>query len=1075
MKNHLLREQKKPKINRWRSFVPTIACVSGLLLIAVPSANANYTENGLKGLTTSNLVSTNLADPIKGVVTSSDGEPLIGVTILVKGANIGTVTDFDGSFDLDVPTGSETLVFSYTGFETQEVAIGGRSVIDLQLNESVTSLNEIVVVGYGTQKKANLTGSVDQVSAEVLENRPLVDVSTAMQGVIPNLNITTQNGEPGAGADFNIRGFTSINGGSPLILVDGVEMDPNIINVSDIASVTVLKDAGAAAIYGARGAFGVVLITTKTGEKGKTRITFNENFIFSRPTITPDVLDNSYDQAVAINEAIGNFDGSFTYSDERLAKIKAHHEDPSRNPAWEVINGSFQWYGYNDWEEELYRNFAPTQKHSLSASGGNERTTFYTSLGYSNQEGLHSQATDFYKKFNISLGVQDQTFKWLKSSIKVGYNSNVTNRPHIYKSDESPENRLVFSSSLGLPTKYPGDDPAYVGRYFNSPASTTLLGGRNESRLNQVFLNGGLTAEINPYLSVVGNFNYNIYRNTVENYKKRIAYLRNDFSDFFGESNNDNLYLRNTNTNYYTLSSYIQYERTLADDFYVKGMVGFNQEKSDGEWFSSQRFSLINPNQPAINLATGDQQVDGDKTTWGLRGAFTRLNFIYKDKYLFEFNGRYDGSSRFPKESRFGFFPSYSAGWRVSQEQFMQGLEVVSNFKIRASYGTLGNQTIRIGGSQLFYPYIPSMSSGSTGNFLLNDVRDLLINPPGLVSPDLTWEKSTTLDVGFDLSMLRDRFEVVFDWYKRTTSDMLIRVSYPHVLGASAPFQNAAELETKGWELSLAWRESLTNRLKAGFRVVLSDNVAQITKYENKTGDLGDYYEGQTLGEIWGYETQGIFQSDEEVAAAADQTQISASWQAGDIRYADLDGDGIITTGDGTINNPGDRRVIGNATPRYSYGVGSDISYDAFFVNIFFQGVGKRDYWPNVAAFWPYSSQWFQVQEHFLTDTWSPENTDAYFSRPIARETKNRVTQSRFIQNASYIRLKNLTVGYNMPARLINKIGMESFQVYFSGQNLWEYSKIGKPLDPEINLGASSSLYGYPYQRSYAIGFNVTF
>ncbi|WP_236978780.1 SusC/RagA family TonB-linked outer membrane protein [Membranihabitans maritimus] len=1012
---------------------------------------------------------------VEGNVVNTENEPLIGVNVLVKGKNVGTTTDFDGKFTLEGIEDGDILVVSYIGYVAQEIVVEEGKVLNIVLEESAETLDEVVVVGYGTQKKTNLTGSVDQVTSDVLENRPLVDVSSGVQGVIPNLNITTRNGEPGAEASFNIRGFTSINGGSPLILVDGIQMNPNMINVSDIKSITVLKDAGAAAIYGARAAFGVVLIETKSGQVGKTTITFRENFSFSKPTITPDVIDNSYDQAVAINEAMFNNNGTLVYSGDRLEGIKAYAEDPVNNPEWDVLNNNFVWYGYNDWNEQLLKDFAPTQNHSLSMSGGSERTQFYTSVGYSKQEGLHKQRPDWYDKFNVNLSVKNQTFSWLTTRAKVGFNNNRTNRMHTYKADETSINSLVFSSPLGLPVKYPGDDPAYQGRYFINPVSYQLLGGRNESRVNHVLINTGLTARVDDYLSFVGDFSYNIYRNNTSSNRKKIHFLGSDFITNFGQTGSDYLELSNSNTNYYAFNMYGQYERTFNDRLYSRGMIGFNQELNNNEWFSSRRLSLINADQPAINLATGDQIVDGNQSQWALRGAFARLNLVYDDKYLFEFNGRYDGSSRFPKASRYGFFPSFSVGWRISREEFLSDVGLLSDFKLRASYGSLGNQTISFNGGQLYYPYIPSMPSGQTKRFLFQGVTDLLVNPPGLISPGLTWETSTTMNFGVDVGLLNDRLGANFDWYKRTTSDMLIRVAFPHVLGADAPAQNGAELQTKGWELSLNWRENLTNEFKLSIRAVLSDNIANITKYENTTGTLGDYYVGQTLGEIWGFETAGIFQSDEEVGQAADQSQLGSDWKAGDIRYKDLNGDGEVTTGDFTVSNPGDYKVIGSNTPRYSFGLGSDMSYHNFFVNIFFQGVGKRDYWPSLGAFWPFASEWFQVQKHFVDNTWSEENRDAYFSRPLARQDKNKETQSRYLQNAAYIRLKNLTLGYNIPQGLIRNIGVQKIQLYLSGQNIWEYSKIGKPLDPEINLGSSGGYLGYPYQRIYSFGLNATF
>ncbi len=1014
---------------------------------------------------------------ITGKVTDENGEGLPGVNVLGKGTTIGTITDAIGNYLLQVPEDVSVLVFSYVGYKTQEESISGRNEINVVMKADLEFLQEIIVVGYGSQKKADLTGAVEQVPAAVLENRPLVDVSTALQGVIPNLNITTRNGAPGESANFNIRGFTSINGGGPLILVDGVEIDPNLINVNDIESVTVLKDAGAAAIYGARAAFGVVLITTKSGDRGKTRITLNEQFIWSKPTIVPDVIENSYEQAIAVNEALNNYNGSFLYSDHTLERMKAHFEDPANNPAWDVVNGGFEWYGYTNLKEEMFNDYAPTQMHSLSVSGGNDRTTYYTSLGYSNQKGLIKRGeADSYEKVNISLAVKDQTSSWLETRAKINYNRNQKVSPFVYKGDERPANILVFSTPRTLPTEYPGDDPLYQGMYFENAATYLELGGRNRSQVNLVSLSTGLTATINDNFSVVSDFTYNIYRNSASNYKKRITFLRSDFTTDLGETTNDYIHESSNDRNHYVLNAYAQYDSKIWDHFSVKAILGFNQEFSDQAWISARRYDLINPDQGELRLATGEQETSNNKTQWSLRGVFTRFNFSYKDKYLITFNGRYDGSSRFP-ENTFGFFPSISLGWRVSEESFMNSSsDFLSDLKLRGSYGTLGNQSISISGSQQYYPAVPGMGSGQTRNYLFSDTRDLYINPPGLVSPSLTWEKATTLNFGVDFALLNGKIEASFDWYKRTTSDMLIKVSYPHVLGASAPWQNGAELEAKGWEMSVKWNENFNNGLNLGVRFVMSDNSAEITKYLNETGALGDYYEGQKLGEIWGYETVGIFQTQSEVDNAPTQTRIDAVWAPGDIQYADLDGDGEITIGDNTTENPGDRRIIGNTTPRYSFGLTTDMDYKGFFVNIFFQGVGKRDYWPGMGAFWPFSTQWFQVQKHFITDSWSEDNRDAYFSRPLARSSKNRQVQSRYIQNAAYIRLKALTLGYNLPSQLTNKFGISNFQIYVSGQNLWEYSKISKPIDPELNLGSGSASHlGYPYMRSYSVGFNVTF
>ncbi|TKG97117.1 TonB-dependent receptor [Puteibacter caeruleilacunae] len=1018
---------------------------------------------------------------IKGKVVDATGELLPGVSVIVKGTTVGTTTNLDGAFTLSVPENAKTLVFSFIGMKEKEVNIVGKTEINVQLEESNINLDELVVVGYGTQKKANLTGAVAAVKSERLENRAISSTAQGLQGLVPNLNISFESGEPGnSKANFNIRGNTSINGGSPLILVDGVEQDLELINPEDIESVSVLKDASSAAIYGARAAFGVILVTTKKAEKGKpTRIDYSGSYTVKKPTVMPKLVDNSYDWALWVNKAMNNFDGSQAINEQDMAKIKAYYEDPANNPEWEILDGSFKFYGHYNWKDELIRDFAPTQNHNVKITGGSAKTSYYTSVGYYSQEGLYRKGTDTYERFNIRMNVYSEFKDWMDIKFKVSYNNKKTDKPHVYKSDKAVVNSILYSRP-NTPKIFPGDDPLYKGRYFSSPAAYQELAGRDTYQNNDIWLTTGVDIKLHKNLSVISDFSYNIYNSHSEKDATKINFLTRKLEDDYDITGDDYIYLRSDWKHYYSFNAYAQYDNIFADDHHFKATVGFNQEWKKGKYHSSNRKELITDELPAINLALGDQEVNGREYHWAVRGAFYRLNYSYKDKYLVEFNGRYDGTSRFPKDDRFGFFPSVSGAWRLTQEDFMQNVTFLDNLKLRASYGSLGNQNVNS-----YYPYIPDMSSGQTSNFLFGHKKQLYINAPALVSPSLTWEKATTVDYGIDITMLKSRFDLTFDIYTRKTSDMLMAVKYPELLGSSAPKSNAADLKTRGWEVAVTWRDRIGRDFKYDIGLSLSDYQAEITKYDNPTGSLSEYYEGKKLGEIWGYETAGIYQSEQEVSNGPDQSDIAINWKPGDIHYKDqltedTDGDGIadagdkvINKGDYTLENHGDLKVIGNTTPRYSFGANINCDYKGFFVNMFFQGIGKRDFWPSDNTFWPFANQWSQVQTHFITQSWTEDNRDAYFGRPLARDKRNREVQSRYIQDASYIRLKNLTIGYNLPKSVINKMGIRKAKIYVSGANLWEHSNIGKPFDPEAIKTGSGLLY--PFQRSYTLGLNVSF
>jgi TonB-linked SusC/RagA family outer membrane protein len=546
-----------------------------------------------------------------------------------------------------------------------------------------------------------------------------------------------------------------------------------------------------------------------------------------------------------------------------------------------------------------------------------------------------------------------------------------------------------------------------------------------------------------------------------------------------GFSGNDWINNRTDFNQYYVFNAYADYTIDNNDDHFFKAMVGFNQEWGNYQYVRGQAYSLITPLVPDLNTTTGNQNTFGGKSDVALRGVFYRVNYNFKERYLLEANGRYDGTSRFPSDDRFGFFPSFSVGWRLSNEAFMSGASGwLDNLKLRASYGELGNQLlVDNNGNPILYPYIPTMGSSPSSFMMAAGSQIPTVSAAGLVSPTLTWETVVSKNIGLDVTLLGSRLDMSFDVYTRDTKDMLTREDYPDILGTQAPQANAADLQTRGWELAATWQDRIKTDWNYSFTFALADNISEITKYNNPTGALSERYVGQIIGERWGYVTEGIFQTEDEVANHADQSRIpgGANWRPGDIKYKDLNGDGIISTGEGTLDDPGDQQIIAYEEPRYTFGIQGNLGWKGFSLNLFFQGILKYDYWPpngNWNAFYPYNAG--HVEWYYLTDTWSPENPDAYFPAPhISTNTKQNVQpQTRYVQDASYIRLKNLTLAYSIPNELISRVGLTDARIYFAGQNLWEATKMRKPLDPEVRPTVTQEYYK---NRTYSIGLNITF
>lgn len=1054
-------------------------------------------KNAKEVYTTLELSSENImAVTVQGTVTDNlSGEGLPGVNVMVKGTGSGTVTDLEGNYSISVPDENNILTFSFIGYLSKEVPVDGRTEINVALEEDVKSLEEVVVVGYGTQEKVNLTGAVGVTDGEVLQNRPIPNVGEGLQGVVPNLNVDIRNGDPSAPINFNIRGYQSINGGQPLILVDGVPMDLNKINPNDIESISVLKDASAAAVYGARAAFGVVLVTTKKGTAGeKINVSFGADFAMSKPIIFLDPVTDPHQFVLARNMANERTNGAPSYDQDYVDGTRRWSENPTLENAWGVKDGSLRHYGYNNYTDRLITDFSPQQKYDVSVSGATEKASYYVSFGHLNKDGYlkNSDKNENFKRYNVLLKGDFQVKDWVSLDSRALITTEQSDKPHFYNWDvnintSARQNPIDAVDFPDLPYYLqPGDREdfeQYIGMYFGGTNFLPYLenGGRQTWTSNDIVMTQGATLTPLKGLNIRGEFSANFRYRDFQDVQSKVDLIGNNdlASGLFinnGFSGNDWINNRADNSQYYVVNTYADYTIDNSSGHFLKAMVGFNQEWGRWQHVGARAYGLITPTITDLNATSGNQESYGGKEHTALRGAFYRLNYIYDDRYLIETNGRYDGTSRFPTDERFGFFPSVSVGWRINNENFMSGTSSwLDNLKLRASYGELGNQLLFNGSSPVYYPYISTMGSGMSPYMMSDGSRTPYVSAAGLVSPTLTWETVISKNIGLDFAVLNNRLDVAFDVYTRDTKDMLTNVDFPDILGTSAPRQNAADLQTRGWELSATWRNVINSSWNYGVTLALSDNVSEITKYDNPTGSLNERYVGQIIGERWGFETEGIFQSEEEVSAAPDQSQLGPNWRPGDIRYADLNGDGVIDRGDNTLENPGDQKIIAYEAPRYQFGVNSNVAWKNFSLNLFFQGILKYDYWPpnnNWVAFYPFNAG--HVENYYLTDTWSPENPDAYFAAPhISTSTKQNIQpQSRYVQDAAYVRLKNLTLAYDLPSDLGSKVGLSHAQIYFSGMNIWEFSKMRKPLDPEVRPTLTQEYYK---QRTYSMGFRVSF
>ncbi len=1019
---------------------------------------------------------------VTGKVVDENGEPIPGASIVLKGTTTGTISDMDGIYTLAGVPEDAVLVFSFVGMRTQEIDVAGQTNFEIIMEEETLGLDEVVVVGYGIQKKANLSGAVSQVSAKSIESRPVTSIGQSLQGLVPNLNITSSSGQSNVAPSFNIRGFTSINGGEPLILIDNVPVSAGELsryNPNDIESISVLKDAASSAIYGGRAAYGVVLVTTKKGDSETLKVSVNSYVTARTLGRKPEIVTDPYEVASFKHEMAKPWYN--LYPDESLAYAKQVSEGLAPSSRLNPENPtSYQYYGSTDWFAELYENYSPSYTGNFNISQRTEKINYYLSGESFGQKGMMKYGNDKYDRHNLRSKVELKLTDWLKVSNNTSYSSTKYEEP-MYGGWLYFHN-VNRTSTLDIPRN---EDGTWTSKGADM-MGRLQEGGRKEG-FNKTFNTSfGFDLELlKDELNVRGDINLVRTGYDSDAWDGPVTYYSGPNKTGIAGPATSYAYQENVNSRYNVLNVFFDYKKTFGDH-YLNALVGYNQEENYYNSWWAQRKNLISTSLPAMNLATGEKDLGTSVSTWALRGAFFRLNYIFKERYILEGNGRYDGTSRFPKDDRFGFFPSVSGAWILSNESFFHDFNenvlnsTISQLKLRASYGTLGNQSVGD------YEYIATMGSGKSG-WIIGDDRPTYVSYPGLVSPTLTWEEVRQYNFGVDLGLLKEQFTVGFDIYNRQTLDMLTKgQTLPSVLGTGVPRENAADLETKGWDLSVVWRDNfnLANKpFNYSARFIISDSQSEITRFSNPTKGLGDYYEGYKIGTIWGYRTDGFFIDDADVAANADSHRKVASYigtrpiAPGDIKFKDLNNDGIIDRGDNTLDNPGDQVIIGNSTNRYPFSVDLSADWNGFDLRLFVQGIGKKDYFPGAGHhyFWGVFAQpWANILKTNLNH-WTPETPDAYFPRPksyVAEQSWVEVAapNDRYLQNAAYGRLKNLTLGYTLPSTLTQKVKIDRFRIYLSGENLWEYTKLDKNLDPE---GLSGTIY--PFQRVYSIGINLNF
>lgn len=1046
---------------------------------------------------------------IKGNVSDAKGEPIVGATISEKGGTGGTITDINGDFTLDLAP-DNAITISYVGFKPQ--TLKPTDGIHVTLDEQAKGLDEVVVIGYGTKKKANLIGAVSTVGAEELKDRPVTNLGQMLQGQVPNLNISFNTGTPGEAATLNIRGKTSItNSGAPLVLIDGVEGSIDRINPNDIESVSVLKDAASAAIYGARAGFGVVLITTKNNKDGQAHITYNGRFSFSAPTTKTNFMTVGYDVARLVDEFNTTTTGS-SYSELNADDYKMLEErryDVTENPArpWAVVSqndGLYHYYGNFDWYNYIFNFAQPTWNHNLSVNGGTEKMNYMISGGMNDHDGLYALSTDKYSTRTLMAKFNAEVTPWLKVfSTASLFKSKYKQAGYDYEDGGNVANLAFHAMPWIVPVNPDGTNVYILPNSNNKPADgfaamlRTGNGFTQVGKTEQTYAIGAVL-KLMEGLELTGKITYRNYAKEKLARSASFVYARKPGQELTANGWPFNNRLKDGRDTYenYVYDFYANFHRTFANVHNVSAVVGTNYERGHYKFVEPSGRDLTSEVLNDLSLSTGEKSVKSSQNEFALMGYFARLSYDYAGKYLVEANMRYDGTSRFPRNHRWGFFPSLALGWRISEEAFFEPVRpTISNLKLRASIGSLGNQITDNSAkfnNNTFYPYMRLITLKPTTNlnYIFDNAQAVYASLGAPTSGSLTWETIVTQNVGLDVGLFNNRLSLVLDVYSRTTKDMLAAArALPAVYGYNAPYENNGELRTNGFELVVGWTDKFNLAGKPfyyGVNLTLADSKTKITKFKgNESKVLGQDYEGMEWGEIWGYRIKGIYQSDQEaIDRGVDQSFLGTRFtdKAGDLIFDDVDGSTKIDQGKGTLDDHGDLVRIGNAMPRYNYGITVNMAWMGFDFSMFWQGIGKQNVYPggNNMLFWgPYARAYSSfIPEDFPNKVWSKNNRNAYFPRPVAdlaRSFAMSRPNDRYLQNLAYCRLKNLTVGYTLPKTLTKKVYLEKVRLYFSGENLFITSKLKSDyIDPEQMMHDTNGRV-YPFSKTFSFGLDVSF
>jgi TonB-linked SusC/RagA family outer membrane protein len=1003
---------------------------------------------------------------VKGKVTDSSGASLPGVTVMVKGTTNGTVTGADGSYMLTNLSPDAILVFSFVGMKAQEIDIAGKSSINVVLQEEAIGIEEVVAIGYGTQKKVNLTGAVAAIKGDELVNRAVTGTVDALQGVMPGVVITRSNGSPGQ-EDYRIqiRGVTSTTSTVLLTLIDGIEGDIQDVRPEDIESISVLKDAASAAIYGAKAAGGVILITTKSGKSGRISVEFNSYYTMAKLGRTPDRI-SSYQAGLLRNEAEINAGKSAPLSQEDLAKLA----DP--NFLWEPDPANpnvYRYWGDYDYEKLVLKDFTPMQSHNVAISGGTEKTTFRLSGTYFSNDGSIKIGPDNNTKYSVRLNLNTQINNYLELSNVVAYSNDQIKKP---RQDNLAGDYGLFAYVFTYPGLTPLRDPHghhATGVRVNSFDGRIKFyqfdgeGGFMSWNKNNFRASSTLTIK-----NLVKNLQFRVVGGIDANFDEIFHHTKNIENYNIDETVSGNLIsanMRRAQEN----SAFKEFQ-FLADYNFQIGkhdvslFAGYSYQ--DYHFYSFEAYvpGLINENLPSFDWAVKTNMTLTDNAASSrYQSVFGRLKYTYDNRYLFETNLRYDGSSTLVPDDRYHLFPSLSAAWRVSEEDWFN-ISSISELKIRGSFGQLGNSS-----SRGYYDYIPLLTREEV-LLLGSGQRAQYIYQSRLASKNLTWETIETSNIGLEISLFNNKLTFEGDYYVKRNKNMMAAVSYPSVLGIGVGNQNVGELKTWGWEANLGWKES-RKEITYWINANIGDSENELVKYHGATviapGTRG-LLEGYPVNSIFGYKTDGLFQTQQEVE---DHVFQDSKTGPGDVKYVNLNDDEVISAGRQTEEDHGDLVYLGNNNPRYTFGIQGGFNWKGLDFSMFFQGVGRRVFMLKQQFIMPYSSGEFGPQKHNL-DYWRDDNRDAFWPRLMVGGTHNFIPSDKWIQDAAYIRLKDIQIGYTIPDRLLSGIGIQKLRIYAAGHDIWESTKVLGFIDPET---PNQATYQYPFRRSYTVGLNLNF